>query len=496
MNPALRWIATSLLAITGLAIAALVLVAAAGLRVDLSPLRDHFANAASEWLQRPVTIGGTATLAGGREPTLTLERVAVARPTDAGTLGVISIDKIVADLDIWQWLAGGNAIRSLNATGANILLVTADPRKTIPVSIDSANAGFAADGRIRIEMQGQSAGQPLHLTLQANPAGEPRAYALQAGFTLGGLSVDVSALSRAAPDPDLIDLDTVRIRFQDGDASASVAIDRLRLADRTSAEIATLTVSQLHETIRRDPNGGWRLVSRLQALPWWIRGPHTDPSRGGIRLQIATLTGTLGNEIMLSDADYDPPLNIPLEISAFMLDDLDSASPVAFTSITVQGTVDKRAPFDVSDAVADASGRQFLSGTLQALPLKLLTRYSERSGVRIDAGYANARLEAVVADGVVDGAVEIGVRDLSIAVVDVDKFTRLQDELPGGMQSNLQQLAGDDGTIRLSVPFRGHYHWAGMEFHLDLLAALQTALHDQQIEEEEQLPATPVQVTQ
>jgi len=147
-----------------------------------------------------------------------------------------------------------------------------------------------------------------------------------------------------------------------------------------------------------------------------------------------------------------------LAITTLQIKNIDSGKPSEPASVKLIGSIDKRAPLNISGTVAPfgESPAVKMKIKLKNYPLADLSAYTVQSvGVALAGGQLKLKSKVKLKDNQLDMSNEVVLKKLETSTISKELAAKLDNQLPIPLDSALSMLRDSDGNITLDVPLQG-----------------------------------------
>ena len=227
----------------------------------------------------------------------------------------------------------------------------------------------------------------------------------------------------------------------------------------------SLSFADLFCTLIRDKDGKLVLNKELAAMSTSGKNKEkpADTSEeaeaspeANIRLSQVTLRGESG--LHFEDHTLAVPFSSDLAITTLQIKNIDSGKPSEPASVKLIGSIDKRAPLNISGTVAPfgESPAVKMKIKLKNYPLADLSAYTVQSvGVALAGGQLKLKSKVKLKDNQLDMSNEVVLKKLETSTISKELAAKLDNQLPIPLDSALSMLRDSDGNITLDVPLQG-----------------------------------------
>ena len=276
-----------------------------------------------------------------------------------------------------------------------------------------------------------------------------------------------------------IDLDQIQVgKVSDETAEelqSLVRSDKLRIAGLSRAgnliAIDSVVYEGFHNRIVRDKDGKLDVVrfidtienlntptataerSDENTLTKESEGEQAEP----VDLVIGSIRATEGSSVTFIDQKVEPPFAETVIFREISLEQLDTRKPEQKSPLRLEGEIGKHTRLSLSGDVKPflKPVNVDLAGHIQALDLPSLSSYTwESLGLLVDSGTLDAELKVVGKDELLDGKIDLVLRQLELG--EVENQSGLQSEIPVPINTALNTLRDENNTIRLTIPIEGN----------------------------------------
>ena len=274
-----------------------------------------------------------------------------------------------------------------------------------------------------------------------------------------------------------------------------VRSDKLQIAGLSRAgnlvAIDSVAYEGFHNRIVRDKDGNLdvlRFIDMIEnlnapaattepadeaALKKQAEGEQAEP----IGLVIGSIQAAEGSSVTFIDEKVKPSFATTATFKVISLEQLDTRKPEQKSPLRLEGAVGKHARILLSGDV-----KPFLKpvsvdlvGQIQAIDLPALSSYTRESlGLLVDSGTLDIDMKLVSKDEVLDGKVDLILRQLELGKV--DSQSGLQSQIPVPLDTALNTLRDKNNTIKLTIPIEGNMNDPKFDVRDAINQVLATAL--------------------
>jgi hypothetical protein len=176
------------------------------------------------------------------------------------------------------------------------------------------------------------------------------------------------------------------------------------------------------------------------------------------RIKLGGLEVTGDSRVKFEDYTLVVPYITDLAIKEFKVSALDSASPGEITEVNLIGTLEQRAPLEVSGHLAPLKEQPTVKMkiNLKNYPLSSLSAYTVQAvGIALASGQLAIKSQLALNDGVVDMENDVLLKKLQTKTISKELAADLDNQLPLPLDSALSTLRDKDGNIELNIPLQG-----------------------------------------
>ncbi len=248
----------------------------------------------------------------------------------------------------------------------------------------------------------------------------------------------------------------------------------------------SLSFADLFCTLIRDKDGNLVLNKELAAMRTAgknAKKPADKPGKAeaspgaNIRLNQITLRGESG--LHFEDHTLAVPFSSDLAITTLQIKNIDSGNPSEPASVKMIGSVDKRAPLEISGTVAPFTDSPVVNMKLKLknYPLTDLSAYTVQSvGVALASGQLKLKSKVKLKDNELDMSNEVVLKKLETSTISKELVAKLDNQLPIPLDSALSMLRDSEGNITLDVPLSGPVDELNVGISDILITALSKAI--------------------
>jgi len=225
----------------------------------------------------------------------------------------------------------------------------------------------------------------------------------------------------------------------------------------------SLSFAGLFCTFIREENGSFNLGKELAAMS--IPGENKEKTTkktgkkkpvANIDLKQVTLRGESG--LHFEDHTLEVPFISDLAITTLQFRDINSGKPTEPASVKMIGTLDKRAPLEISGTIAPFAEdlATNMKVKLKNYPLSHLSAYTVQSvGVALASGQLKLKSKINLSDNNLDMKNEVLLKKLETSTISKELADKLDNQLPIPLDSAFSLLRDRDDNISLDVPMSG-----------------------------------------
>jgi hypothetical protein len=260
----------------------------------------------------------------------------------------------------------------------------------------------------------------------------------------------------------------------------TIAIPVITLAKMQQLDIDTISITNLHSLVRRDPQGVWAPATLLAALPQQPAAETETPavqetaaSSNPLSYRIGKITMQGENHILFDDRGVTPPYHAALLIKSMELGQIDSTQTDTATPLNLLAAVDQHSEISVTGTITPLALKPTLdlTNSIKAVPLSPLSSYVvPMMGYQLTSGQLDAENSIKMAKGKIDGEINLTLNALEVEAVtteapkvtttengpaeskDTDE-SKAQLSIPLGTALNM--LRDKNRTIKLTIPISG-----------------------------------------
>ncbi|MCF6186126.1 MAG: DUF748 domain-containing protein [Desulfobulbaceae bacterium] len=252
----------------------------------------------------------------------------------------------------------------------------------------------------------------------------------------------------------------------------------------------SLSFADLFCTLIRDKDGNLVLSKELAAMRTAGKNeekpaekPAEKPKNAeaspgtNIRLNQITLRGESG--LHFEDHTLAVPFISDLAITTLQIKNIDSGNPSEPASVKMIGSVDKRAPLELSGTVAPFAAPPAVNMKLKLknYPLADLSSYTVQSvGVALASGQLKLKSKVKLKDNKLDMSNEVVLKKLETSTISKELAAKLDNQLPIPLDSALSVLRDSNGNITLDVPLQGSLDQLNVGISDIMITALSKAI--------------------
>jgi len=369
------------------------------------------------------------------------------------------------------------------------------------------NVSLEQDGVVSLGLLDLSVRQPaldvtnskLELTARLNYSGSPSGVEMRIASDIALENLDVKASERKV---NLVSAEALRIeeflfeaadqisiktisseqiqvgKVSDADAEqpqSLVRSDNLRIAGLSRAgnlgAIDSVAYEGFHNRIVRDKDGNlevMRFIDIIENLntPAATNQPteqvalkkvSEEKQAESVDLVIGSIQAAQGSSVTFIDDKVKPPFAATVIFKQISLEQLDTRKPEQNSPLRLEGSIGKHTRLSLSGDVKPflKPVSLDLTGQIQALDLPVLSSYTwESMGLLVDSGTLDADLKLASNGEVLDGKVDLVLRQLELGKV--ESQSGLQSMIPVPMDTALSTLRDTNNTIKLTIPIEGN----------------------------------------
>jgi hypothetical protein len=241
-------------------------------------------------------------------------------------------------------------------------------------------------------------------------------------------------------------------------AAREVRIEDIRLHNE---EVSTGIVSPegLQLRLSRDADGQWNLARIAADLKPLLAGEDRDESGGRMRFTLGDLVLAGEGEILFDDQKTEPAYSEKLLLERFRLSAIDSEIPELPSPFEGLIRIGEHSRIQLSGDynlfAADPAGRLELE--ISALEMPPFSSYVEGAlGYSMDSGQVDAKGNLGLAEGTIDGVINLELHQLAVSPLESEARARLDTQMSVPLDSALDLLRDEHNSIRLELPIAGN----------------------------------------